>query len=218
MQLRRPTLVMLILFIQLNCLNVTGQEITRPSRTLVTEPIFGITYDYTKIHYDSIPPRVRKTCAGYEDGSFWTFAHFQKDRKDFYVVLGVQRGQNGDSLGSVNEIDGTRCQAEDSTWMLSGVIPAVAYSNDRTYVQLPGLNAKRVCDQGPLGSCHYVLRSDTEEKIIRGLVSDAIRRGIKAWGGEAQFKKAACVSTAAPDNSTTPIVTRMLGEFCGVPR
>jgi hypothetical protein len=217
MRAGNATVLVLVAIFQIFGLKANEQERSVSKRTVVTDPVFGITYNYTKVQYEPISASVRKNCKGYDYGSFWTFAHFQEDGKNYYVVLGVQPDQDGDSLGSAVEIAGSKCQEEDSTWLFSGFIPEGGFSTYSGSLQMPGLNAKRICDHGSLGNCHYLLRSVAEKQIIQGLVEDGLMRGIRAWGGEAQFKKAVCAPGTALNDSATPIVTQILGKFCGVP-
>jgi hypothetical protein len=118
----------------------------------------------------------------------------------------------------VNEIEGSKCKGEDSKWMLSGFVPADGYAESMGATGLPGVGAKRICDKGPLGDCHYMFRSAAEEEIVRALVVDGIKRGIRAWGGEAQFKRAVCAPDILKGQDSTPLVRQALDQFCGVPR
>jgi hypothetical protein len=194
--------------------DVAAQKSGAVGRTQLTEPVFGITYDSTKVNYEPIPAVLRRTCRGYEVGRFWTFAHFEKEGRAYYVVQGVWPRQDGDSLGRVEEIDGSKCKGEDSTWMLSGFLPSTGYLEHKPLAGLPGLDANRICDQAVLGSCHYLLRSAAEEEVLRALVDDGIKRGIRAWGGDAPFKQAACISSVLKGNPSTPIVQQELERYC----
>ena len=98
--------------------------------------------------------------------------------------------------------------------MLSGFVPAEGYKENAEQVNLPGLGAQRICDAGPFGDCHYVLRSAGEEDLLRGLVKDAVLQGIRAWGGEEAFRKAVCRSQIMNANASMPIVQQEVSEFC----
>ena len=129
MRIVQMILLVLISVLQISCVKAFGQQRNASSGNVLTDPVFGITYNYTKVYYEPIPVSVRRDCKGYNDGSFWTFAHFQSDGKNYYVILGVRPNQDGDSIGSAVEVDGPKCQGEDSTWLLSGFVPASGFSN-----------------------------------------------------------------------------------------
>jgi len=196
----------------------SSQRVGTSPHTRVIDPMFGIPFDYAKEHYEQMPASVRKTCSGFEDGTYWTFAHAEQNGKGYYVVLGVWPEQDGDSLGNVIEIAGSKCTVDDSTWMLSGVAPSSGYSKGEAVLGLPGLNAKKICDQGALGSCHYELRSAAQEQLLRALVDDGIKRGVLAWGGDASFRRVACAPAILKGNTATPIVRDALERYCGSPR
>jgi hypothetical protein len=104
---------------------------------------------------------------------------------------------------------------EDSSWMLSGSIPASGYPNPKAVGTLPGLHASESCDQ--VGNCHYELRSPEEEEVLRALVSNAIERGIKAWG-ESRFASRACAPGLMLSNSLDPVLQSALKNFCDARR
>jgi hypothetical protein len=181
--------------------------------------MFGLVYNPAKVHYEPMPQEARKQCRDFQQGKYWTFAHFSKHSAEYFVVLGVVSGQDGDSFGTAIEINGPKCQEQESKWILSGVVPSGGYRENGTIAHFPGMGAKQVCDKGPLGDCHYFLRSSSEEEILRGLVQDALTRGTHAWGSEAEFKKAVCSSSIMTDaNSGYPLVQQELIKFCKQPK
>jgi len=175
--------------------------------------MFGISYDYTKVHYEPMPVSVRHICPSYEKGTFWTYAHVKRGSVDYFVVMGIRPGQDGDSFGAAVAVEGTDCEQEDSLRMLSGFVPQGGYGQGQKEIALPGLDASEVCDQG---ECHYVFRSAAEEGLLRDLVRDALTRGAKAWGDAERFKSEVCKPSVQEANKRTPIVLEELKEFCGV--
>jgi hypothetical protein len=183
------------------------------------DPLFGISYSYSKVHYEPMPISIRRICPDYERGTFWVFAHFQKESGDYYVVMGISPGQDGDSLGAALLVKNSKCYVEDSSRMLSGFIPDSGYGPEKSVYILPGVNAPQICEHGPqypygMGPCHYILRSAEEESVLRGLVKDALARGVRAWGGAAQFKKAVCSQSLQDEIPYMPIVQQELTKFC----
>jgi len=182
------------------------------SRSMLEDPVFGISYDYTKVHYEPMPASVRQVCADYKKGTFWTFAHVQREAVDYFIVMGIRPGQDGDSLGAAIAVVGSDCTEEDSTWMFSGLIPKGGYGPQKSETTLPGLKSE-VCNQG---ECYYVLKSAKEEALLRDLVRDGLTRAAKAWGGLEQFKKEACRPATLQGNSNTPVVQLELTNFCNL--
>jgi hypothetical protein len=184
------------------------------NHALVTDPVFGITFNSSEVKYEPMPVAARHLCPDFRRGVYWTFAHFRKNDADYFVVLGAAPNQDGDSFGTAIEIRGSKCQVADSKWMLSGFLPPRGYSGGSEWNHLPGLEAPEVCDQG---DCHYVLRSAGEEALLRGLVQDALARGTRAWGGMARFKKEVCSPQIMEDSSSMPVVQQELSNFCRQP-
>ncbi len=213
------TLLRLLFVAQLCWVAAYGQGHFQAKRTQLQDPMFGISYSPSRVHYEPMPTLIRQICPGYEHGSFWVFAHLQRESLDYYVVMGIRPGQDGDPLGAALLIKDSKCYQEDSTRMLSGFVPEKGYGEEERELGLPGLNAPQICEHGPqfpygIGTCHYILRSPDEESVLRGLVSDALVRGARAFGDAAQFKKAVCVPSLREANSSMPIVQQELTKFC----
>jgi hypothetical protein len=176
--------------------------------------MFGISYDYTKVHYEAMPASIRHVCPTFERGTYWTFAHTQRESGDYFVVMGVTPGQDGDSLGVAVVVQGSKCYEEDSTRMFSGFPPTGGYGQVSVLGKLPGLDYPEVCDSGPLGACHYVLRSPEEESLLRELVRDAFARAARAWGDGDRFRNEVCKPSLLEANASTPVVQQELTRFC----
>jgi hypothetical protein len=205
----------ILMFASVIVANIASNEASaqqRANHTILEDPMFGLSYDYTKIHYEQLSDSVGSVCRNLvKGGRYWIFAHIKRDSGNYYVVMGVVPKQSGDSLGIALWIRTSECDGEDSLWMQSGLTPAEGYASIPYSGELPGLNAQKACDRG---ECHYVFRSPEEEAILRDLVRDAISRGVQAWGKD-RFKKEVCQSPGPNErNSSTPIVQKELAEFC----
>jgi hypothetical protein len=182
---------------------------------MLEDPVFGLSYDYTKVHYEPVPGSLRQVCPDFKEATFWAFAHVQRKTVDYFIVMGIRPGQDGDSLGAAIAVEGSKCTKEDSTWMLSGLIPKGGYGAQKSETTpLPGLKGE-VCNQG---ECYYVIKSAEEEALLRDLVRDGLTRAAKAWGGLEQFKKEACRPATLQGNSNTPVVQLELTNFCNLPQ
>jgi hypothetical protein len=202
--------MLLLVFIPGN--SASGRQHGVNLRTQLEDPILGLSYSYTKVHYELMQQSVRRVCPTFEQGTFWTLAHTHRESGDYFVVMGVSPGQDGDSLGVALLLKDSKCDAGDSKWMLSGFIPVGGYNPKSDFDGLPGQDAPSVCDQGPSGDCHYMLRSAKEEATLRDLVRDALSRGVKAWS-EDEFRNSACKSSALRA-STYPVIRQELTKFC----
>lgn len=214
MRITASTLLGLLLLAQGHCFMASGQGRVLDRRTQLEDPMFGISFSYTKVHYEQMPTSIRHICRTFEHGTYWIFAHLQRESGEYYVVMGERPGQDGDSFGAALLVTDSRCYLEDSTRMLSGFVPAGGYVDEGSARKLPGLEAPQICDQGGLGGCHYVLQSPEEEGILRGLVGDALTRGALAWGGAERFKKEVCGLSLQRANSDTPLVQQEVSKFC----
>jgi hypothetical protein len=215
MRTKISNVVVMLILAQMCCYGVHGQGRFSKSRILLEDPMFGLTYDYTKVNYEQMPISIRHICPDYEHGTFWTFAHTKRKSGDYFVVMGVRPGQDGDSLGAALVIKDSKCYEEDSTWMLSGFIPEGGYSPGKSARKLPGLDAPKICE-GSLGPCHYVFQSKEEEEILRDLVKDALVRGVQAWGGTDRFKNEVCKASHQKVNADMPVVQQELKVFCNI--
>jgi len=182
---------------------------------LLSDPIFGLSYNPSLVHYDQIPETISRMCRGFKAGRWWVFAHVQREKDDYFIVMGSVAGQDSDSFGTALWIEGSTCHETDSQWVLSGR-PASKESSGGPARGLPGLDAQRICDHGPAGECHYQLRSPDEQKVLVDLVTDAIRRASDAYGGIAQFKQRACSPSFVGGLSESPMVQQELQNACSM--
>jgi hypothetical protein len=200
------------------CYCAGGEQHSADQPTRLEDPVFGLSYSYTEVHYEQTPTWIRRVCSDLGRGTYWTFARTKRDSGDYYVVMGVFPEQMGDSLGAALRIRGSSCYGWDSTQMFSGFVPVEGYDSssvsNKVPAELPGFGAPQICGSVALGPCHYMLRSAEEEAILRGLAVDALSRGVRAWGGEDRFRKAACGPLIRQGNSTTPIIQQELSRFC----
>ena len=154
MRLKFVIFILAFSLLQQNSLTAQRRIAISMHELSLDDPIFGISYLPAIVHYEQMPTRIRTLCQGFEDGQYWTFAHYQSGASEYFVVMGISRGQSGDSLGVAVQIKGKKCQTDDSEGMLSGHFSKSGYIKDATSDQLPGHNAPNVCPDGPSGSCY----------------------------------------------------------------
>lgn len=160
----------------------------------LVEPFFDISYDPTKVHYEPVSPSFVSVCHHTFQHEF-VYAYLKSGDAEYFVISGYSTDQDGDSLGYVTMIKGGNCDSADLKGTFLGIPPKGGYSNSNTGEGIPGEGAPDVRDpgeSGAMGNSHYVLRSAHEETILRGLLEDNFQRGIRAFGGEIQYKRLIC--------------------------
>jgi len=175
---------------------------------LVVEPFFDIPYDPSKVHYEPVPQSFVNVCHHTFQHEF-VYAYLKSGAAEYFVISGYSADQDGDSLGYVAMIKGGNCDSADLKNAFVGVPPQGGYSNSSTGEEIPGKGAPEVPDpgeSGAMGNSHYVLRSPHEEAILRGLLEDNFQRGIRAFGGEIQYKSLIC----------TPKIMKAFSDFADV--
>jgi hypothetical protein len=180
----------------------------------MNDPVFGVEFNTARVKYEPTPVKVLAQCLGPRSPLAWTFAQVRYNGSEYLVVMVVPGGEEGDVFGSAISLVNGQCHVEPSTWMISGYVPANGYSSVAGPARLPGLGSPPVCAPGPLGDCHYVLRSSAEERLLRALVRDALVRGVRAWGSHAAFQKVACQPKLMGDHSGHPVLQQELLRFC----
>ena len=185
---------------------------------LLTEPFFDISYDPSKIHYEPVPQSFVSVCHHTFQHEF-VYAYLKSGDAEYFVISGYSSDQDGDSLGYVAMVRGSSCDSADLKNTFLGVPPQDGYSNRGTDERIPGEHAPAVRDpgqSGAMGNSHYVLRSPHEEAILRGLLEDNFQRGIRAFGGELQYKSLICTAKMMKGFSdyADVITEQELKSFC----
>jgi hypothetical protein len=116
-------------------------------------------------------------------------------------------------------IHGNHCDSADLKNTYVGVPPPNGCADTKNEEGLPGKNEPDVRDpgeSGAMGNYHYILRSSHEEKILRGLLQDNFQRGVRAFGGEIQYKQIICTAKMMIDFSgyADVITEQELKSFC----
>jgi len=181
-----------------------------------SEPIFGLLVEQGKASFDMLPAAVTAQCKGLGGTASLVFAHVKDATGDAYILLASPPNDpTGAPIGVTMRIDKSGCTAEKSVWTLSGQAPSGTYVMAKASFSLPGNQAPKLCDAGAADSCHYMLRSADEERMLRALVDDAVLRATRAWGGLARFKDKACTPSVMRNNDDYPVVRARLSQLCG---
>lgn len=217
------TLVSLLLVPQTGCFAAARHKAALPQDFPLDNPVFGDSHTPLKQHWELVSKQVAEKCSFYDPTTKdFIYAYAKEPSGEYYVTAGLSPGQDGDSFGSVLRVNGNKCDVDEAKWTLSGHVPAGGYPrNSITHGKLLGDNEPQICHDDPdfphnldYQGCYYMLRSAEEEKVLQDLASDALARGVRAFGGEAQFKKHVCVSSNIKGNWYTPVIQQALIKFC----
>jgi len=193
------------------------------SRTAMYDPLFYITYDPHRIHFELAPPVIGQLCgADLRTRKLWVYAKWITKDADYYIVSGfIVNHPDGPGKGDISPdpdgiavaIRGTKCVAEDALWVMSGEAESDQKAAlPETFPEaLPGDGAPAVCERGG-NKCHYLIRSREARAILDGLASDALGRFSRAFGGKTEFLNAYDRSTHNPD-FIVPVIRSHIEEY-----
>jgi hypothetical protein len=215
---KKTSRLLLCSVLLVSCERAKAQAIQSLGLVIRQDPIFGISYNPSVVKYQQLSPEFRSRCALFQgkQDHLWLFAHVRSEGSDYYVIMSTSPGQDGDSFGTAVWIEGSKCHVTESKWVLSGVPPSKGYSDAHGVEKLPGIDvpSPKTCNSDAYAVCNYTLQSALEEEILRGLVKDALRKAVRAYGGKTLFGGSACSRGIISGNSGSPIVQQELQMFC----
>jgi len=185
-------------------------------------PIFLIGVNPPNAHYDVLPKVIEDVCkrelGKYETDPFLVYAHIKVGNYEYFAEWGTNTRRDLDQYDQATllTIHGDKCKASDLDDTLLAVPPQKGYSGDSSGVRLPGPDSPL---EGSPPNRSYVFRSSQEEVLLRDFVRDAIRHAVKAYGGDAPFRAAACTAKveAQLSDSGYVIVLQELKAYCTMP-
>jgi len=191
------------------------------SRPPMFDPLFGITYDLNRIHFERAPASIGQLCSDLRGRKLWVYAEWSIDKTKYFIVSGyIVNHPDGPGKGDISPdedgvavaLQGSQCTTDGADWTMSGEIDANRKEKlpDAFPEELPGHRAPRICDK--YGTCHYAVRSRQAEAILEGLASDALERFSKAFGGKQAFLSAFQQSVRHPD-LVEPVLRSRLDEY-----
>jgi len=148
---------------------------------------------------------------------FSVFARVMSGNSEFFAVWGNMKPSVEDNgYATLLSIRANKCRSSDLEIVLITVPPKNGYDGAASNIALPGPGSPLV---GVPPDCKYVFRSAEEERLTRDFVKDAIARAIKAYGGDAPFKKAACTPDVDASLSQMGyiVVEKELEAYCAAP-
>jgi hypothetical protein len=160
----RTSYLLVIIF----ALWVGGETVTRSAQPMA-DPLFGISYNPQRVHFEEAPKSISVLCAGLRDRKLWVYARWDTPETQYFIVSGFMKfwpdgpGRPGTEpdLGIAVALHAGGCTEDNPEWLLWG-------------------------DARPVGVPPPLTRS---KDVLIGLVTDALERYAKAFGGKANFLK-----------------------------
>jgi hypothetical protein len=157
------------------------------------DPLFGIIYDIAKVHFESAPVAVTRLCSELRGRQqMWLYASWKTPEADYFILSGlIQVHPDGPSKRPVSfepdsgiavELRGTECRLSSTDWLFSEKLN-------------PDPRAPRATQQ-----------------VLNGLVSDALRRYVTAFGSRQSFIREIGKSHVSP-NDMPPVLRRQFQMF-----
>ena len=191
------------------------------------DPLFHISYTPKQVSFEVAPAKIVDNCEGMRSrNKIWVYAHMKSNDVEYYIVSGFVNAypdvpepgarildDEADEIGTVIAFSGNKCVSVSADWFLGGL----SLSNQKDYPPtneykelLPKFWVRVVCNRQ--GNCDSLLKSSVEEAIMEGLMADALKRYIKAFGGEEQLISALSAVHKKPySDDLYPIIRKHLG-------
>lgn len=207
-------------FLSTSLILVGSMTAVAQSRHPMFDPLFAISYDPQRVHFDLAPASISESCKDLRGRKLWVYAEWNSDETKYFIVSGfIVNHPDGPGKGDISPdedgvavaLRGSQCTIDDAAWTMSGQVDNAQKTKlpDAFQESLPGHGAPRICDK--YGTCHYAVRSRQAEAILRGLASDALERFSKAFGGKQAFLNLLQKSGSHPDLS--PVLRSRLDEY-----
>lgn len=144
------------------------------SATMMTDPLFGITYDPLKVHFENLPPLLATKCAKLKGryARAWIYGHLKTTDTEYFLISGlieVQEDKPGgaksiapeDDDGLIVELQGSKCLVDQAGYFYQ---QEVNPAKTATAITAPA-------------------------SVVSAILQDAIRRDASAFGGKEEFVK-----------------------------
>lgn len=159
---------------------------------LIDDPLFGISYDPQKVHFERVPPLLSQKCTSVRERYVvaWVYGHFQAADAQYFLVSGLMQSRDEETGaltvaqeegdGTVVALRSSKCLMDQADYFFSqGVNPA----KDATPIMVP-------------------------KSVLRGVLQDAFKRYSNAFGGREKFVAKVKIGAIA-----VPIVREQLEIF-----
>lgn len=154
--------------------------------SLMSDPVFGITYDTRLVHFDRAPQSLERACAAdlRGRGNFWLYAYWKEGDTEYLVIS----NRDSQESGGAAVIRGNKCTLGLPDWVLRGEAKFNPDNRDTSIRFTPA--------------------------VLQGLSADLIRRYTAAFGGKKNFLGAVRrLSNFSPAADLPPAVAREFERF-----
>jgi hypothetical protein len=155
------------------------------------DPLFGISYDPQKVHFEEAPALISKVCPSLRGRKLWVYARSKAADTEYFIVSGYVKfrpdgpGPAGiePDFGVAISLRGTSCTTDQAEYFLRGEIN-------------PARRATPI---------------KVSEDILNAIVADALNRYSKAFGGKTNFLE--LLSGDHSREGLPPVLQRQLEQF-----
>ena len=162
------------------------------AQKMMTEPLFGISYDRQRVHFEKMPSLLEETCPRVHGRyvAAWAYGHFKTADSEYFLVSGLMEShedESGDTRtiapdeggGLVVALQGSKCLVDQAEYFLTqGVNPA----KSATPIMVP-------------------------KSVLAGMLQDSFKKYVVAFRGKQEFLR------RVKRNTLLPIVREQLEIF-----
>lgn len=166
-------------------------------KPLMSDPVFGISYDPSKVHFEAAPSRTSRLCPGLREARFWLYAYWRDGETEYFVLSNRKSSVSG--AGVV--ISAGKCTEGLPDWILTG---------NPEY-------APRAASDGNSEAAKRARSIKFTPGVLHGLATDLLRRYTAAFGGKKSFIRAVQKDGLSPNNKM-PVVKEEFEKFSKSPQ
>jgi hypothetical protein len=162
------------------------------TQKLMTDPLFGISYDRQRVHFERMPPLLEKNCTRLHGRyvAAWAYGHFKTADSEYFLVSGLMESQEDEPRGArtiapdeggglVVALQGSKCLVDQAEYFL---MQATNPAKKATPIMVP-------------------------REVLTGILQDAFKKYVIAFGGKQEFLK------HVKPNALLPVVREQLETF-----
>ena len=167
---------------------------TRAER-MMTDPLFGISYDREAVHFESMPSQLTQTCPRLRGRyvAAWAYGHLKTPDSEYYLISGLMEFH-------ADERGGARTVApEEGGGLIVAVRSPECLVDQADYFLMQGVN--------PAKSATPIL---VPKSVLTRILQDAFERYATAFGGKQAFLNR--IKPIRP-NALLPVVREQLEVF-----